>query len=424
MASRIRSIAQTVLIAGCLAGGLAAQTRYVPDKVGKWTLERHDYQIAMVQAGFSAAEKSRFDAKISELITAIQQSKTFNPPMGIEPYMYANDERFDEPDQCENQPCVHHPPAYALNIQLRYYLLLENGQVGLQKFTDYEAWVHVNNLTDTLGDMPWAERIRLPDGRQIHYMLHATPASVGGFPVYEHRSGDMKLILTKRNRAPWVPVTREQLVLALIRERERLNAPLAAAMKSTPPPCTTAYNEWISHRDERRKTTEEVYQVTKKTDPAGAERYRTDMEKLEADMPAQLKASQALCEAQRRQAAQQAPEQVSPDRTVKPLRAELARMTPAERASPAWYDKESEGPDASGLVAPGAPRAEELVTTNPDFFDRSLPLSDMQIISVDISYYPAVGPDHANLRQEDLPNWRLYEFLTTTDWQQVVALLN
>ena len=28
---------QVVLIAGCLVGGLTAQTRYVPDKVGKWT---------------------------------------------------------------------------------------------------------------------------------------------------------------------------------------------------------------------------------------------------------------------------------------------------------------------------------------------------------------------------------------------------
>jgi hypothetical protein len=419
----MRSIAQGVLIAGCLAGGLAAQTRYAPDKVGKWTLERHDYLIAKKQLGFSPAEKSRFDAKITALISAIQESKTFNPPMGIEPHMYANDESFDEPDLCQSQPCVHHPPAYALNIQLWYYMLLENGQVGLQKFTEYEAWVHVNDLTETLGDMPWAERVRLPDGRQIRYKLHETPARVGGFPVYEHHSGDMKLVLTKRNRAPWVPVTREQLVLALIRERERLNAPLAAAMKSAPPPCAAAYNEWISRRDERRKTTEETYQTVKKRDPAGAERYRADMEKLEADTPAQLKASQTLCEAQRKQAAQ-APEQVSPDRTVKPLRAELARMTPAERASPAWYDKQSEGPDTSGLVAPGAPRAEELVTTNPDFFDRSLPLSDMQIISVDISYYPAVGPGHANLRREDLINWRLYEFLTTTDWQQIVAALN
>jgi hypothetical protein len=42
-------------------------------------------------------------------------------------------------------------------------------------------------------------------------------------------------------------------------------------------------------------------------------------------------------------------------------------MTPAERASPAWYDKQAEGPDASGLAAPDAPRAEQLVTDEPRF---------------------------------------------------------
>ena len=295
---------------------------------------------------------------------------------------------------------------------------------AFRRDVDNEVWVAVNNLTRTLGDMPWAAPLRLPDGRQIRYMLHETAARVGGFPVYENHLGDMHLVLTKRDRAPWMPVTREQLVLALIRERERLIAPLAEKKKSTPPPCGNEYKEWMSHRDERRKTTEEAYQIRKKTDPAEAERYRAEMEKMEADTPAQLKEAQARCEAEQKQAAQQAPEQVAPDRIVKSLRDELARMTPAERASPAWYDKQSEGPDASGLVAPDAPRAEELVTTNPDFFDRSLPLSDMQVITVDIRYYPAVGADHANLSQEDLINWRLYEFLTTTDWQRVVALLN
>ena len=421
MASRIRITVQTVLIAGWLVGGLAAQTRYVPDKVGSWTLERHDYSGGMGRSGLSPAEKSRFDTKIGALISAIQESKTFSPPMGIEPHAYGNYVAPDEPDQCESQPCIHHPPVFSLDIFLWYYLLTEKG-MGLQKFVENEVLVHVNNLTETLGDTPWAERIRLPDGRQIRYMLHETAARVGGVPVYEHHSGDMKLVLTKRNRAPWIPVTREQLVLALIRERERLKAPLAEAKKSTPPPCGNGYNEWMSHRDERRKTTEEAYQILKKSDPAGAERYRAEMEKLEADTPAQLKETQARCEAQL--AAQQTPEPVAPDRIVAPLRAELARMTPAERASPAWYDKESEGPDASGLVAPDAPRAEELVTTNPNFFDRSLPLSDLQVITVDVRYHPAVGPDHANLHQEDLINWRLYEFLTTTDWQRVVALLN
>jgi hypothetical protein len=99
-------------------------------------------------------------------------------------------------------------------------------------------------------------------------------------------------------------------------------------------------------------------------------------------------------------------------------------MTPAERASTAWYDGLTEGPDASGLVAPDAPRAEELVAANPDFFDRSRPRSDLQLISVSVEYGPSVGADHANLTQDDLPDWRMYEFLTTTDWQSVAALLD
>ena len=133
MAARIRSIARAALIAVCLAGGLAAQTRYAPDQVGKWTVERHDYLTAKKQLGFNPVEKSGFDAKITALISAIQQSGTFNPPMGIEPHMYANDESFDEPDLCPSQPCVHHPPAFSLDTQLWYFLILENGQLGLQK---------------------------------------------------------------------------------------------------------------------------------------------------------------------------------------------------------------------------------------------------------------------------------------------------
>lgn len=439
MASRIRIIVQVVLIAGCLVGGLAAQTRYVPDKAGKWTLRRPDYSAGKEQYGLSLVEKSRFEAKIGALISTIQECKTFSPPMGIEPQVvaryYADPFPADDPDLCENQPCVSHPPGFYFYILPWFYVLTEPRDrfghvdyqaplvVGLVNEEPQEVWVAVNNLTRTLGDMPWAERVRLPDGRQIRYMPRETAARVGGFPVYENRLGD-HLVLTKRDRAPWMAVTREQFVLTLIRERERLIAPRADEKKRTPPPCGDAYERWMSGGDERRQTTESAYQTLKKTDPAAAERYRAEMEKMEADTPTELKEAQARCEAEQKQAAQRPPEHVGPDRVLESLRAELARMTPTERASPAWYDKLAEGPDASGLVAPHAPRAVELVTTNPDFFDRSRPRTDLQVISVDIEYGPTVGADHANLRHDDLVDWRLYEFLTTTDWQRVAALLD
>ena len=440
MASRIRITVQVVLIAGYLVGGLAAQTRYVPDRVGKWTLRPPDYSAGKAQYGLSPVEKSRFEAKIGALISTIQQCKVFNPPMGIEPQViaryYADTFPADDPDLCENQRCVRHPPGFYFYILVWYHLLTEPKDrfghvdyhaplvVGLANETAQEVWVAVNNLTRTLGDMPWAERVRLPDGRQIRYMPRETSARVGGFPVYKNRLGD-HLVLTKRDRDPWVSVTREQLVLALMSERERLFAHQAEERKPRPaPPCDKDYKDWMSGAEERREDTERAYQRLKKTDPAAAEQFHARMEKTEADMPALLKEGQARCEAQQKQAAQTTSAQVAPDRVIEPLRAELARMTPAERASPAWYDKLPEGPDASGLVAPHAPRAVELVTTNPDFFDRSRPRTDFQVISVDIEYDPTVGADHANLSQDDLPDWRMYEFLTTTDWQRVAALLD
>ena len=439
MASRVRITVQVVLIAGCLVGGLAAQTRYVPDKVGKWTLRPPEYAAGKDQYRLSSVEKSRFEAKIGALISTIQQSKVFNPPMGIEPQVvaryYADAFPADDPELCENQPCVRHPPGFYFYIFPWFYVLTEPKDkfghldyhaplvVGLVREVPQEVWVAVNNLTQTLGDMPWAAPRRLPDGRQIRYMPRETATRVGGFPVYENHLGD-HLVLTKRDRAPWMPVTREQFVSALIRERERLIAPRAEEKKRMPPPCGDAYKEWMSGGEERRQTTESAYQTLKKTDPAAAEQFRARMEKLEADMLAQLKEGQARCEAEQKQAAQRPPEQVAPDRVLESLRAELAGMTPAERVASASYDKLAEGPDASGLVAPYAPRAVELVTTNPDFLDRSRPRTDLQVISVDIEYGPPVGADHANLSQEDLPNWRLYEFLTTTDWQHVAALLD
>jgi hypothetical protein len=215
-----------------------------------------------------------------------------------------------------------------------------------------------------------------------------------------------------------MPVTREQFVMVLISERERLMAHQAEEDKKLPP-CDKAYKDWISGAEERRQINERAYQTLKQSNPAEAERFRTSVDKTEADMPAGLKKNQALCEADRKWHAEHAADEV-----LERYRAELARMTPAERASPAWYDKLAEGPEASGLVAPDAPRAVELVTTNPDFYDRSRPRTDFQVISVDIEYGPTVGADHANLCRDDLPDWRMYEFLTTTDWQRVAALLD
>jgi hypothetical protein len=104
---------------------------------------------------------------------------------------------------------------------------------------------------------------------------------------------------------------------------------------------------------------------------------------------------------------------------IEPLRAELARMTPEERTSQAWYNPLMRGARTSGLVPPNAPSAAALVAVNPDFFDLSRPRTDFQIICVQV----ASEPD-SKLNKDEVPFWRLQEFLTTTDWQLVAELLD
>jgi hypothetical protein len=139
--------------------------------------------------------------------------------------------------------------------------------------------------------------------------------------TYPGLAGDL-LVFTKRDRDFWVPVTREQFLSVLIREREgeiadreRESARRVEADKKLPP-CDQDYKDWMSGAEERRQSNEIAYQKLKKNDPAVAEEFRATMEKIEADTPGQMKQGIANCEEFRKKIAQQAAEPVAPDRIL------------------------------------------------------------------------------------------------------------
>jgi hypothetical protein len=376
--------------------------------VGTWSLNdnRHLKELSEL----SAAERSRFEAKTTALISLVHSSKTFSQPMGFDAQAFP---RYWTPAECEDEahPCVGHPVAFQMLVYLYAYVLFDEGRVGHSGEPDASAMITVNELTRALGANPFgsnANRV-LPDGRKILYMPREIPLRVGGYQVYEKPLGQFKhFFLTKRDRLPWVPVTREQFLTALIRERENN----FAKQHKDREPCDQSYKEWMADGDRRRRGFENMYQEWKKSDPADAERRRADNEKMEANMPGVLQAAAASCEASLKKAAAMEAEQ------TEALRAELARLTPPERASQAWYAP-GPGPGKSGLVTPTDPQAGALVALNPDFFDRSRPRTDFQIICVEVSSEPEF-----QLNKDEVPFWRLEEFLTTTDWQRVAELLD
>jgi hypothetical protein len=103
---------------------------------------------------------------------------------------------------------------------------------------------------------------------------------------------------------------------------------------------------------------------------------------------------------------------------IDPVRAELAALKPEQRGLPAWY---LPSPDsASGLVPPGTPHARPIVTENPNYFDRSLPRTAIQLLSVDFVYYKLVSEP---AQSEVLGNQRVWEFSNQADWKRIAALV-
>ena len=87
---------------------------------------------------------------------------------------------------------------------------------------------------------------------------------------------------------------------------------------------------------------------------AAADELRKQLEETERDVTAQLKAGEAEDRAQRQGALA--------SRYVDELRAQLAALTPAQRAAPAIVGASGEAVDA------GAPQSHRLLTPDPEFW--------------------------------------------------------
>jgi hypothetical protein len=168
------------------------------------------------------------------------------------------------------------------------------------------------------------------------------------------------LVLAKPGRLPWVPVSREEFIAASVH---------ASELQIT--------QEAILEHRRNPKVSEQAYQAA----------------------------------------------QMNADPRVQSLRAELARMSPAERASPAW-DAHPAGKTDSGPVPPGVPNAHQLASTNPTYFDSPLPRSAIQLISVDVKWRTKMQVDWAHAGESSDPAIRgAHAFLTTADWKRVAALV-
>jgi hypothetical protein len=294
------------------------------------------------------------------------------------------------------------PLAYTMTGLFYFYRYMpglrgELGSIRPESIAMYGFFVRGNDVSSVFG----GERWKADEGGQTYWEPREI-RKVAGFPQY---SGGA--IVLKRNPRPiWVPVSREwALQRELAQARKNLDSVAAseAAARAFDP--NAALEKWLKERPERQREMEKGYAEMKQSNPEYAEKIRTNFIDLEKrvertmrDVAERQKAAppynNARIEAERR----------GVEKCVSYLEGELARLSPADRAGPAYVSLKTL--DVKGLSPPGCshvvdadfPGATRIVTENPDYYDPALPPSAIQLILVDFSNFEG--------RVKIAPPWR------------------
>jgi hypothetical protein len=202
------------------------------------------------------------------------------------------------------------------------------------------------------------------------------------------------VLFTAGGESPTLPVSREEYLRAQILSSEKTNGETSKTTAEK-----SQYEQWVARTAERKAEHEAMIATVARTDPSAAAKLRADLEKLERDTPASLKQLDATA----RESAQKSAVLFS--KNADGLRAKVAAMTPAQRASPAFLLR-------GELQPAGTPNAVALVRANPAFYrTRRSPFEPRAVLVRFDGVYDPLKPQQR----------RMFE---TLDWAAINRLVN
>ncbi len=384
---------------------LVQQQGYFPEKPGEWQ-QKVDTRVDQGYA-IPAPQALEVGRRMGKLLDVLHGAAVFQPPLGFQPRARARSWLATECSR-GSVSCRQRAVQVQAGVTLYYFVADAQGQptFGGEANTSAGIWVNQPEATfvsageyDVLG----APYLLLPDGRHVNFQPTKTQ-DLSGFPLYD----DQLLVITRGTRPVWVPVTRAQYLEALIAFEQRELARDEERLGKVSDP----YQKFVDEREARRVAREKTYQALKASSPARAEEFlRTSLD-MDAKMDAGLKAAAPSV------AMRGDPRTLARD-IIQGLRGRLAQMPAAERGQQAWLARRSpqEGEYFRPLVPPGTADARPLVAFNPDFFDRTLPRTAWQLLTVHFL-------SDAQYRSTTfIGGMRLRQFAETADWRAVAGLL-
>jgi len=285
---------------------------------------------------------------------------------------------------------LHAPLAYQMvGLVYRYGYLPAVRRVGPIPGPAWDGFYLLANDISTVYD--GLERWTL-DERGLTYFEPREIRKVAGFPQYSPG-----VVVLKRNPRPiWVPVSREwALQRQLAQRRKNLDSIAESAKAAGAYNPTAILEKWLGERPERQREMEKSYAEMKQSNPEYAEKIRANFFETEKRVEKTMReTAERQKAAPPRYDARFAAERSREEKCIRDIKAELARLSPAELAAPAYvrtrtFDskRSSPEPSCSCIVDPDYPEAIRLVTENPDYYDKDLPPSAIQLILVDFRLF-------------------------------------
>ena len=253
---------------------------------------------------------------------------------------------------------------------------------NLDDFTEHAAPA----VTDAHGDRLFLERER----SETRFGATAVFGNYGDGLTAEK---PMLVLFTAGGESPTLPVSREEYLRARILFVDGIDGQIKETSVKT------SYEQWLERAPARKKEHEEMVATVARIDPSQAAKVRADLEKGERDTAESMKKMDAI----EREGIRKVTSLNSS--TAANLRAQLAAMTPQERASPAFAAGDE-------LRPAGSPNATAVIRANPAFYRTRRSPFEPRAVLVHLEYgYSALSPQKR----------AMYEML---DWAAIKRLVN
>lgn len=382
---------------------------YLPDAAGK-------VKVNVTRGGYESyylltrQENSAFNRNLKEILDIILDQPFLKPPRGVELRGWLRN--WHSP-LCNKGPC-RGVPINGQGILFFHFLFDSKGKAVPIIVTDNEMDFSINDPEAAIGsNRLLGQGGTDSQGRKITLQIPRLGEINGA--AY-HRQGRSELLVLSRSSKPlWLPVSREEALKAMIRQQEKEIAALGPISEM---PHTDIFKKWLAEKPQRQKEAREMYRELSKSNPTAAEQIKQQSEKLESEMTERFRRDSE-------KEAARGPTVIKPvilDQRLARHREVLAGMGPEERAAPALFMRHGD-PLEPELAPYNSSEGVPLIVVNPDFIDKSLPRTAIQLITIK---YDAPWAD---------PNWKdtcegqnssillKYEVVNKTDWGKIIKLM-